>query len=69
MPKITITHQEEKTKHSFTVKDPDRLTQAEVNTICQAMFVEALLINGKYYKLQGPLDFDLYLKHSKSRRK
>ena len=47
--KIYITHQLEKTKHSFLVKNPDSLTPEEVNRICQKMGVTTLLINGRMY--------------------
>ncbi len=48
--KITIQHQEEKTYHTFSVINPDSLTPQEVKRICEKMRVEAILINGKYYK-------------------
>lgn len=69
MPKITITHQEEKTKHHFTVKNPDSITRAEVNRICQTMRVQALFINGKYYELEGSLDLNLWRKYNKIGKK
>jgi hypothetical protein len=47
--KIYITHQLEKTKHSFLVENPDSLTQEEVNRICKKMGVTTLLINGRMY--------------------
>jgi hypothetical protein len=69
MPKITITHQEEKTQHTFTVKNPDRLTQAEVNRICHTARFNALFVNNRYYEMNEPLDFDLYLKYNKIKQK
>jgi len=48
---IKIKHQEEKTEHSFKVKDADSLTSAEVKRICIKMGVKAILVNGKYYSL------------------
>ncbi|OJW79577.1 MAG: hypothetical protein BGO69_12670 [Bacteroidetes bacterium 46-16] len=62
MASITITHQSERTKHRFTVKNPDSLTQTEVNRICQNMFVQAIFVNGKYYEPNKPLDRDKYFK-------
>lgn len=50
MVKITIEHQIEKTKHNFLVKDSKNLLQEEVKLICKEMGVQALLIEGKYYK-------------------
>ncbi len=47
--KIQITHQLEKTKHTFFVINPDRLTQDEVNRICNKMGVTSLLVNGRLY--------------------
>lgn len=48
---IKIKHQEDKTKYSFTVKDAEKLTTAEVKRICIKMGVKALLVNGKYYSI------------------
>lgn len=48
--RITITHQQDKTKHVFLVLDPDRLTQQEKERIMTKMNVEMLLINGRLYK-------------------
>ena len=48
--KIQITHQLDKTKHTFSVGNPDSLTKAEVKHICKEMGVEAVLVNGKYYR-------------------
>lgn len=50
---IKIKHQEDKTEHSFNVKNPDKLTPVEVNRICTKMRVKALFINGKYYSLKN----------------
>jgi hypothetical protein len=47
--KIQITHQLDKTKHTFTVVNPDSLTQEEVKRICAKMQVDKLLVNGKFY--------------------
>jgi hypothetical protein len=48
---IKIVHQEDKTEHSFNVKDDNKLTSAEVKRICIKMGVKALLVNGKYYSI------------------
>lgn len=61
MATITITHQLEKTKHRFTVKDPNFLTQSEVNRICQGMYVQAIFVNGRFYDCDEPLDIDKHL--------
>ena len=47
---ITIQHQEEKTYHTFSVVDPNKLTSNEVRAICTEMNVKAILVNGKYYE-------------------
>lgn len=49
--KVKIKHQEEKTEFSFSVKNSDKLTQAEVIRICLKMNVKAIFVNGKYYSL------------------
>jgi hypothetical protein len=48
--RITITHQLEKTKHTFLVLDPDKLSQIEKERIMAKMNVEMLFINGRLYK-------------------
>lgn len=48
--KIRITHQLEKSVHTFSVNDPDKLSSMEVKRICNRMGVTAILINGKLYK-------------------
>ena len=48
---ITIQHQSEKTIHTFSVEDPNKLTAIEVWAICTEMNVKAILVNGKYYEL------------------
>jgi len=50
--KITIQHQEEKTYHTFTVQNADKLTVQEVAHICECMGVSAILVNGKYYSIK-----------------
>jgi len=50
--KITIKHQSEGTYHTFSVKDPEQLTQFEVLRICETMGVIAIFVNGKYYQYQ-----------------
>ena len=50
---IKITHQEDKTEHSFNVKAADKLSAAEVKRICLKMGVKALLVNGKYYSIDS----------------
>ena len=47
--KINITHQLEKTKHSFLVENPEKLSQQEVNRICSKMGVTSLFVNSKMY--------------------
>ncbi len=47
---ITIQHQSEKTYHTFSVADPNKLTSIEVWAICTEMNVQAILVNGKYYE-------------------
>jgi len=47
--KITIQHQSEKTYHTFSVVDPNKLTGIEVWTICLEMNITAILVNGNYY--------------------
>ncbi len=48
--KIKITHNLDKTVHTFLVDDPDRLSETEVNRICKRMGVIAILVNGKLYQ-------------------
>jgi hypothetical protein len=48
--KIYITHQLEKTKHTFSVANPDNLTQEEVKRICTKMGVDKLFVNGRFYQ-------------------
>ncbi len=50
--KIKITHQLDKTIHTFSVTNPNSLTKEEVKKICDAMNVTALFVNGRYYKLE-----------------
>jgi hypothetical protein len=50
--KISITHQLDKTKHTFTVANPDSLTQEEVKRICSKMQVDKLLVNGRFYVIE-----------------
>ena len=47
---ITIQHQTEKTIHTFSIEDPNKLTIIEVLAICSEMNVNAILVNGKYYE-------------------
>ena len=47
---ISIQHQLEKTIHTFSVVDPNKLTTIEVWAICSEMNVKGLLVNGKYYE-------------------
>ena len=47
---ITIQHQSEKTYHTFSVVDPNKLTAIEVWAICTEMNVKAILVNGNYYE-------------------
>jgi hypothetical protein len=49
--KISITHQLEKTKHTFLVINPDKLTSDEVRRICNKMGVTSLLVNGRLYSI------------------
>lgn len=48
--KISITHQLDKTKHTFLVVNPDSLTQEEIKRICAKMGVTAILINSRLYR-------------------
>lgn len=48
--KIAIKHQEEKTYHTYEVKDPNSLTPSEVKLICKKMGVSALFVNGRFYE-------------------
>ncbi len=47
---IKITHQLDKTIHTFSVTNPNILTKEEVRKICDRMNVTALFVNGRYYK-------------------
>ena len=47
---ISIQHQSEKTQHTFSVVDPNKLTCIEVRTICKEMNVKGILVNGNYYE-------------------
>ena len=47
---INIQHQSEKTVHTFSVVDPNKLTAIEVWAICSEMHVMGILVNGKYYE-------------------
>lgn len=49
--RISITHQLDKTKHTFSVVNPDSLTESEVKRICNKMGVDKLLVNGRFYKI------------------
>ena len=52
MPKkrIVITHQMEKTKHTFLVQNPEKLTEEEVQHICEKMVVASIFVSGRFYK-------------------
>ncbi len=50
--KIQITHQLEKTKHTFTVVNPDKLSREEIELICDKMNVTSIFVNGKMYRSQ-----------------
>jgi hypothetical protein len=47
--RITITHQLEKTKHTFLVVNSDKLSRIESERIMQKMGVSMLFVNGKLY--------------------
>ena len=47
--RITITHQLDKTKHTFLVENPDKLSRIESERIMQKMGVTMLFVNGKLY--------------------
>lgn len=47
--RIIITHQLEKTKHTFLVIKPDKLSQIESERIMKKMGVSMLFVNGKLY--------------------
>ncbi|GAA4457004.1 hypothetical protein [Rurimicrobium arvi] len=69
MPTITITHQSERTKHRFTVANPDMLSEEEVNAICQEMYVESLFINGKWYDCTRRPSIAVYLEMQDKKKK
>jgi len=48
--RITITHQLEKTKHTFLVVNPYKLSRIESERIMAKMNVEMLFVNGRLYK-------------------
>jgi len=50
--KIQITHQLEKTKHTFLVDNPEKLAPKEVQHICDKMNVASIFVNGKMYRSQ-----------------
>jgi hypothetical protein len=47
--RITITHQLEKTKHTFLVENTDKLSRIESKRIMLKMGVLVLFVNGKLY--------------------
>ncbi len=47
---ITIQHQSEKTNHTFSVTDANKLAAVEVWAICTEMNVMAIFVNGRYYE-------------------
>jgi hypothetical protein len=47
--RITITHQLEKTKHTFLAENPDKLSRIESKRIMLKMGVLVLFVNGKLY--------------------
>lgn len=51
LQELTIIHNIDRTKHTFKVMDPARLTRAEFTQICEEMNIQAAFINGKYYEL------------------
>lgn len=48
--KIKIEHQVDKKEFEFEVKNPKSLTKKEVKFICKTMNVQALFVEGRYYK-------------------
>lgn len=48
--KIIITHQLEKTQHTFLVENPEKLAPEEVQHICDTMNVTSIFVSGKMYK-------------------
>jgi len=54
---ISIQHQSEKTIHTFSVGDSNKLTAIEVWEICTEMNVKAILVNGKYYECTDNVNF------------
>ena len=49
---IEIKHQVEKTIFKFEVENPKKLSEKEVELICEKMGVKALFVEGKYYSLE-----------------
>jgi hypothetical protein len=50
---IKVTHQEDKTIHTFKVVDDSNLSPTEIKKICKKMDVIAIFIKGKYYSKNG----------------
>jgi len=50
MEKIRILHQLDGDYYEFEVKDPKKLTDQEVKHICNEMGVQALFVEGSYYR-------------------
>tara|TARA_B100000508_G_scaffold138385_1_gene134327 strand:+ start:9100 stop:9258 length:159 start_codon:yes stop_codon:yes gene_type:complete len=50
MKKIKIKHQVDGDYYEFEVEDPKKLTKNEVIHICAQMGVQALFVEGKYYR-------------------
>lgn len=54
MPTITITRYGTWRDYNFRVADPDKLTQLEVNRICNKMGTDRMMVNGNFYKCSRP---------------
>lgn len=50
MKAIKIRHQLSKVEYKFKVTNPNKLTMREVVRICEAMEVQAIFVEGKYYR-------------------
>lgn len=50
MARIKIRHQLDGNQYVFKVMDPNNLTNNEVRYICDQMGVQALFVEGKYYR-------------------
>lgn len=47
---VTVIHTTKRTPHTYTVKNPARLTPEEARKILTHMGVQSAFVNGKYYQ-------------------